>query len=358
MMSNTDLQSLNQFIGKSFPQMNTDKHRLTWFCALAVFICVHLWKIFCVRLACFDRKAFFRRSGSVTALLCCLTVAAQAQLLRKSDYGVGVTIALYQFDDARSKPFSLVNTLKITANTPEEEVDYITKTFGVEDLKVRHIRSVGLKEGESFTDTQPMNERQLVFTITPRLVGKAEITFDFIAKYDEKTLLEMKSVTAASYETVMLRGERGEFGVREFMGPNGPEKAPEKRALLVTITPSVQSSRSLANKPSDISRPTDQYGSKQTLEESDVFTMPAVINRMPLKFAAGSSPKGSITLEGIITPEGRVTNVKILDTPDPALNPKAIEAFRQYRFNPAKINGRPTYATFRETIILAKQGPL
>lgn len=301
--------------------------------------------------------AVARIMGAI-ALLCAFTVAAEAQLLRKSEYGVGVTVAIYQYDDARSKLFPLVNTLKITANTPDEEVEYITKTYGVEELKVRHIRSVGLKEGENFTDSQPMNERQLSFTLTPRLVGKSEITFDLLVKYDDKILLDAKSVTAGSYETVMLRGERGDFGVREFMGPNGPEKAPEKRALLVTITPSVQSSRSLANKPSDISRPTDQYGTKQTLEESDVFTMPAIINRSPLKFPPGSAPKGSITLEGIITPEGRVTNVKVLDTPDSALNPKAVEAFRQYRFNPAKINGRPTYATFRETIILAKQGPL
>jgi len=77
-----------------------------------------------------------------------------------------------------------------------------------------------------------------------------------------------------------------------------------------------------------------------------------------VKFPPGSIARGSITLEGIITPEGRVTNVRVLDSPDSALNPKAIEAFRQYRFNPAKINGRPSYATFRETIILSKQGPL
>ena len=91
---------------------------------------------------------------------------------------------------------------------------------------------------------------------------------------------------------------------------------------------------------------------------SDIFLMPAIINRAPLKFSPGSSPKGSITLQGIVTPDGTVTNVRVLDTPDSALNPRAIEAFRQYRFNPAKLNGKPTYATFRETIILSKQGPL
>ena len=41
----------------------------------------------------------------------------------------------------------------------------------------------------------------------------------------------------------------------------------------------------------------------------------------------GSQPRGSITLEGIVTPDGRVTNVRVLDTPDSAYNPKAVEAF-------------------------------
>jgi TonB family protein len=283
---------------------------------------------------------------------------AQAQLLKKSDYGVGVTIAIYQFDDARSKEFPSPTTLKITASTPEEEIDHITRNYGAEEVKLRHVRTIGLREGETFTDSQPANDRQLSFTITPRIVTKGDVTLEFIARFDNQILLEAKSVTINSYETVMLRGKRGDFGVREFMGPNGVEKTPEKRALLVTITPTVQSARSLANKPSEISRPTDQFGSRVELGESDTFVMPAVINRAPLKFASGAQAKGSITLEGIVTPEGRVTNVRVLDSPDTALNPKAIEAFRQYRFNPAKLNGRATYATFRETIILSKQGPL
>jgi len=295
--------------------------------------------------------------GCVLAMIALLTVlpfTAQAQLLKKNDYGVGVTIAIYQFDDTRSKKFTQVNTLKVTASTPEDEIEYISRNFGVEDLKVRHVRTVGLREGEAFTDSQPMNEKQFVFVILPRIISKTEVTFDFSAKYDGQTLLELKSVTAGNYETVMLRGEQGGFGVREFKGPEGMESVPEKRALLVTITPTVQTARGLQNKPSDISRPTDQFGSRVDLTESDTFVIPAVINRAPLKFPPGATPKGSITLQCIVTPEGRVTNVRVLDSPDPALNPKAIEAFRQYRFNPAKLNGRPTYATFRETIIMSK----
>jgi TonB family protein len=299
-------------------------------------------------------KSRFERIAWALLAGCLLAVPANAQLLKKNDYGVGVTVAIYQFDDARSKQFTQVNTLKVTANTPEEEIEYITRNFGVEDLKVRHVRTVGLREGEPFTDSQPMNQKQFVFTILPRIISKTEVTFDFLAKYDDKTLLEMKSVTAGNYETVMMRGERGAFGVREFKGPEGTESTPETRALLVTITPTVQTARGLQNKPSDISRPTDQFGAKVDLTESDTFVIPAVISRAPLKFPPGASPKGSITLQCIVTPEGRVTNVRVLDSPDSALNAKAIETFRQYRFNPAKLNGRPTYATYRETIILSK----
>lgn len=303
-------------------------------------------------------ESLIRRALPALAFVVVLSSAVHAQLLKKNDYGVGVTVAIYQFDDVKSKQFPLVSKLNQTASTPEEEIEIITRGYGAEEVKFRYVRSIGLREGEAFTDSQPMNDRQFTFTITPRVITKNDVSFDFVAKYADKLLLEAKSVTVGNYETMMLRGERGGFGVREFSGPDGIEKAPETRALLVTITPSVTTTRSLQNKPSDISRPTDQFGSRLELTESDIFVMPEVLNRVPIKFAPGASVKGSITLEGIITPEGRVTNVKALDTPDPALNPKAIEAFRQYRFNPAKLNGRATYATFRETIILSKQGPL
>lgn len=295
-------------------------------------------------------------AGLVLAALA--PAGARAQLLRKSDFGVGVTVAIYQFDDARSREIQQITALKQTVSTPQEEVDLITRSLGAEDLKFRYVRTVGLREGEPFTDTQPMNDRPFSFTITPKIITRDEVTFEFAVRFDGKPLLELKSVTANNYETVVLKGGRGAFGLREFTGPSGAEKAPETRALLVTITPSIASAKTLQNKPSDISRPTDQFGSRVELGESDIFDMPALVSRAPLKFPPGSSPKGSITLQAIITPDGSVTNVRVLDTPDPALNPKAIEAFRQYRFNPAKLNGKPTYATYRETIQLGKQGPL
>src|SRR5215510_9732566 len=224
-------------------------------------------------------ESLIGRALPALAFMIVLSGGVHAQLLKKGDYGVGVTVAVYQFDDTRSKQFDEVLKLNQTASTPDEEMDVITRSFGAEEVKFRYVRSIGLREGEGFTDSQPMNDRQFTFTITPRIITKNDVSFDFTAKYDDKVLLEAKGVTVGNYETVMLRGARGGFGVREFAGPEGVERAPETRALLITITPTVTTTRSLQNKPSDISRPTDQFGSKVELAEGDIFVMPAVTNR-------------------------------------------------------------------------------
>lgn len=280
--------------------------------------------------------------------------AARAQIL-KGEYGAGLNFAFYQFDDQLSKKTDSVFVLKQTSSSAAEEIDYLTRNFGFDGLKLRHTRSIGLREGENFSDGVTINEQPFSFKALPRTVTRESVRFDLFVEYGGATLLDVKDVEVGNYETVALRGGSGEFGVREFAGPKGTETAPEKRALLVTVTATIAPERGLQNRPTDISRPTDQFGSRVTLDPSDIFIMPTVINRVPPKFVAGYAPKGSITLEGIITPEGRVTNVRVLDTPDPAYNARAIEAFRQYRFSPARLNGKPTYATYRETIIFGKQ---
>jgi TonB family protein len=310
------------------------------------------------------RRAMRMKISLLLVAVCLATITlfwtnsmASAQLLKKGDYGAGMTLAFYQFDDARSKETPPVFALKQTSSSAEEEIDHLMRTFGLEEVKLRHTRSVGLRESENFSDATAMNERQFTFTLLPRTITREEVRFDLAVQFGGQKILEAKDIAVGNYETVALKGARGDFAVREFMGPKGPETVPEKRALLVTVTANIAPTRGLQNRPTDISRPTDQFGSKVTLDPSDVFIMPAVLNRVPPKFLVGNPPKGSMTLEGIVTPEGRVTNVRILDTPDPAYNSRVIEAFRQYRFNPARLNGKPTYATYRETIVFGKPVP-
>jgi TonB family protein len=266
-----------------------------------------------------------------------------------------LNLAIYQFDEARSSETREVLQLKQTAASAEEEIEYLTRNFGLDDVKLRHVRAVGLRTGESFTDSQPANEKQLMLTIKPTVITREGVRFDLTVKFNNKVLMEIKDASVDNYGTVALRGGRGGFGVREFAGPNGPETVPEQRALLVTLTATVIDVRGLKNKPSDLSRLCNEFGVPVPLQDSDEFVMPTIITRMMPKFVTTSLPKGTVILEAVITPDGRVTNVKVIESPDSGFNVKFIEAFRQYRFNPALLNGKPTYATYREVFVFGKR---
>ena len=296
-----------------------------------------------------------RKMNSLLVLCLLLPALSLAQSVRRTEYGVNLNLAIYQFDDVRSKETREVMPLRQTASSAEEEIDHLTRNFGLEEVKLRHVRSIGLRANESYTDSQPMNEKPLLVTVVPRVVTREAVRFDILAKYDGKVLLELKDVSADNYGTVAMRGGRGGFGVREFTGPKGIETVPDKRGLLITLTPTIIEVRGLKNKPSDLSRPCNEFGASVALSESDVFVMPTLITRAVPNFVAGHYPKGAVVLEAIITPDGRVTNIKVLDTPDTAYNLKFMDAYRQYHFEPAQLNGKPTYATYRETFIFGNR---
>lgn len=295
------------------------------------------------------------RMNNLFVLCLFLPTLTWAQAVRRTEYGVNLNLAIYQFDDARSKETREVMQLKQTASSAEEEIDHLTRNFGLEDIKLRHIRAVGLRVNESYTDAQPMNEKPLFVTIKPVAVTREAMRFDITTKYNGKVLMELKDVQADHYGTVALRGGRGAFGVNAFTGPRGVETVPANRALLITVTPSIIEVRGLKNKPSDLSRPCNEFGVAVTLGDNDVFLMPTLVTRVAPGFAAGRYPKGAVVLEAVITPDGRVTNIKVLESPDSAFNPKFMDAFRQYHFEPAQLNGKPTHATYRETFIFGNR---
>ena len=171
-------------------------------------------------------------SWVVLGLLLSATVFGQAS--RRAEYGANLNLAIYQFNDISSKEMRDVLPLKQTAASAEEEIEYLTRSFGLDDVKLRHVRAVGLRAGESYTDSQPANEKQLLVTIKPTVITREGVRFDITATFDGKSLLELKDVSLENYGTVALRGGRGGFGIREFIGPNGTETIPEKRALCVT----------------------------------------------------------------------------------------------------------------------------
>jgi TonB family protein len=46
--------------------------------------------------------------------------------------------------------------------------------------------------------------------------------------------------------------------------------------------------------------------------------------------------RGSVRLGGIVTPEGKIINVRVIRGIEPVIDDRAVEALRQYRFSPAR----------------------
>ena len=72
-----------------------------------------------------------------------------------------------------------------------------------------------------------------------------------------------------------------------------------------------------------------------------------VVKRVEPVFPAGA--KGSVILEVTIGPEGTVTDVRVLRS-EAALDAAAVNAIRQWRFEPVRLDGRPVSVI--QTIVL------
>ncbi|HWN98270.1 MAG TPA: energy transducer TonB [Blastocatellia bacterium] len=274
------------------------------------------------------------------------------------EYAVNLTFGAYQYDAARSPAMQEVTRLASTASTAQEEIDTVKDKHKLEELAVRHVRSVGLRSGESFSDAVLLGPEYMVFSVTPREVVRGFMKLDVRVRYANESLLEVKGVELENFETILLRGGKGMFGVKYFVGAGGSqESVPIERTLLVSVTPEIVPAANLRNRPQEISHPVDEYGGPLKTSEADRFTAPVPLERVPPKFEAGRAVKGSVLLGGVVTPEGKIINVRVLRSLDAVIDERAIDAFRQYRFSPALLNGKPVHATYREELTFAPPPP-
>jgi TonB family protein len=299
-----------------------------------------------------------------TLLLSLFVVPTQAQSgaagTRASgrQYGVNLTFAVYQFDAARSPALEEITRLVGTFSTADDEIAHIKEKYRLEEVEVRHIRSVGLQSGQPFNDAVLLGPEYMVLWATPRDVIKGYMKLDFKVRYATEQLLDVKNIEMDNYETVILRGGRGMFGVKFFVGAGGrQESAPVERTLLISVTPEIVPLSSLRNQPTQLSHPVDQYGSPLDTKEGDKFTPPVPLDRVVPKFETGRGIRGSVILTGVVTPEGRVINVRVLRGIDSVIDERAVEAFRQYKFSPALLNGKSVHATYREELTFAAPKP-
>ena len=271
-------------------------------------------------------------------------------------YAVNLTFAVYQYDAARSPVIEPVLRLTGTYSTAQEEISHLKDKYKLEGVDVRHIRSVGLRNGEAFNDAVLLGPEYMVFSVTPREVVRGYMKLDMRARYGNEPLLDAKEVEFENFETVMLRGGKGMFGLKYFIGPGGgQETAPVERTLLISVTPEIVPVANLRNRPQELSHPVDEHGSPIQMSEGDRFTPPVALERVAPKFETGRHVQGSVLLGGVVTGEGKIINVRVLRGLDPVIDDRAIEAFRQYRFSPALLNGKPVSATYREELTFARQ---
>ncbi len=273
-------------------------------------------------------------------------------------YGINLTFAAYQFDAPRSATLEPITRLSGTYSSAEEEIAHITEKYKLEQVAVRHIRSVGLRNAEAFNDAVLLGPHYMAFYVTPHQITREAVKLDFVVRYGNQTLLDLKDVEVARFETVLLKGASGMFGAKFFIGPGGrQESAPMERTLLLSVTPEIVPLASLRNRPEQLAQPVDEYGSPLRLRESDKFTPPVPIDRVAPKFETGRPIQGTVRLAGLVTPDGKIINVRVVRGLDPAIDARAVEAFRQYRFSPALLNDKPVHSTYSEDLFFAPPTP-
>jgi TonB family protein len=274
------------------------------------------------------------------------------------EYAANLTFAVYQYDAARSPSMEEVTRLSGTYSTADEEIAHIRDRHKLEEIAVRHVRSVGLRSGETFNDAVLLGPEYMVFTLTPREVVRGYMKLDLRVRYANEPLLDAKSVEFGNFETVMLRGGRGMFGVKYYVGTGGrQENVPIERTLLVSVTPEIVPVANLRNRPAELSRPVDEYGGPIQVNAGDRFTPPVPLERVAPQFESGRSVRGAVLLSGVVTPEGNIINIRVLRSLDPVIDERAVDAFRQYKFSPALLNAKPVFATYREELTFAAAAP-
>ncbi|HEY3135202.1 MAG TPA: energy transducer TonB [Blastocatellia bacterium] len=274
------------------------------------------------------------------------------------EYGVNLMYAVYQYDAGRSPEMQEVTRLAGTYSSAQEEIAYLKDKNKLQDIAVRHIRSVGLRSGETFNDAVLLGPEYMVFTVTPREVARGYMKLDLRVRYANQPLLDVRAIEFENFETVMLRGGKAMFGAKFFVGAGGrQESVPAERTLLVSVTPEIVPVSNLRNRPQELSHPVDEFGGVIQIRETDRFTPPVALERVAPQFESTRTVRGAVLLGGMVTPDGKIINIRVMRSLDPVIDERAVEAFRQYKFSPALLNGKPVFATYREELTFAAAPP-
>ena len=102
-----------------------------------------------------------------------------------------------------------------------------------------------------------------------------------------------------------------------------------------------------ATEQSEGEKPEDSYPKLKTVSAEDLcdeITHPVVVEKIKPKYppeAREEKVMGLVIVETVITEEGAVEDVEVLESPDERLSAAAVEAIQQWQFEPALCDGKP-----------------
>lgn len=82
-------------------------------------------------------------------------------------------------------------------------------------------------------------------------------------------------------------------------------------------------------------------------------TPPKAVHRVAPEYTAEARSRkyeGVVVLEAIIDAKGRVTDIELIQPAPYGLNETAIDALRQWRFEPGKCDGKPVKVIYNATL--------
>lgn len=85
----------------------------------------------------------------------------------------------------------------------------------------------------------------------------------------------------------------------------------------------------------------------------DEITHPVVVNKVNPKYPEGARKEkvmGVVTLETVVTEDGKVREIEVLQSPDERLSQASVEAVSQWTFEPALCDGRPVEVFYNLTL--------
>jgi TonB family protein len=142
--------------------------------------------------------------------------------------------------------------------------------------------------------------------------------------------MQKERTPAGAFSTASIQGELGKTFILAQNTPGNP--------ILVAVTPRLHSGAA-------------NGGEIKTV--GGAVTQPKLLNRVDPRYPEGARKEkvaGQVVIQAVIGKDGTVSGASVVRPVHPDLDAAALEAVRQWRYEPAKQNGKPVAVYMTVTI--------